>query len=86
MTDKSDPNSTLGESVVVEVRAIREAIEAEAGHDIRKLGEQARRVSISSCIQIPERSSMGKVDPGQAALNRLSAAKKPENGITMAPN
>ncbi len=45
MIDKSGTNSTLGESVVDQVRSIREAIDAEAGHDIRKLAEQARRVS-----------------------------------------
>ncbi len=45
MIDKSETNSTLGESVVDEVRSIREAIDAEAGHDIRKLAEQARGAS-----------------------------------------
>ncbi len=45
MIDKSGTNSTLGEPVVDEVRSIREAIDAEAGHDIRKLADQARRVS-----------------------------------------
>jgi hypothetical protein len=38
-------NGGPGESVVDEVRAIRETIDAEAGHDIRKLAQQARRVS-----------------------------------------
>lgn len=45
MIDKSESDSALGESVVDEVRAIREAIDAESDHDIRKLAEQARRVS-----------------------------------------
>ena len=45
MIDKSGTDSTLGESIVDEVRAIREAIDAEAGYDIHKLAEQARKVS-----------------------------------------
>jgi hypothetical protein len=40
---KTDPQ--LGESVVDEVRAIREAIDEEVGHDVARLAERARRVS-----------------------------------------
>jgi hypothetical protein len=35
----------LGESVVDEVRAIREAIDEEVGHDVARLVERARCVS-----------------------------------------
>ncbi len=46
MTQKRTVNETaLGESVVDEVRAIREAIDKEAGHDLRLLAERARRTS-----------------------------------------
>lgn len=34
----------LGESVVDEVRAIREALDQAVGHDVRRLAEQAREV------------------------------------------
>jgi len=40
---KIDPQ--LGESVVDEVRAIREAIDEEVGHDMARLAAQARQVS-----------------------------------------
>lgn len=40
---KVDPR--LGESVVDEVRAIREAIDQEVGHDVSKLAIEARRAS-----------------------------------------
>jgi len=40
---KIDPK--LGESVVDEVRAIREAIDEEVGHDVARLAAQARQVS-----------------------------------------
>lgn len=40
---KDDPQT--GESVVGEVRAIREAIDDEVGHDMTRLAERARRVS-----------------------------------------
>lgn len=42
MTNPAATNGGPGESVVDEVRAIRAKIDAEAGHDIRKLTEQAR--------------------------------------------
>lgn len=45
MTSPIQADSELGESVVDEVRIIRTAIDAEVGHDLRKLAEQARRVS-----------------------------------------
>ncbi len=45
MTNPTTTNGGPGESVVDEVRAIRATIDAEAGHDIRKLAEQARQVS-----------------------------------------
>ena len=35
----------LGESVVDEVRAIREAIDEEVGHNVARLAAQARQVS-----------------------------------------
>ena len=40
---KTDPQ--FGESVVDEVRAIRETIDEEVGHDVARLAERARRVS-----------------------------------------
>ena len=45
MTRPSTAGPPLGESVVDEVRSIREAIDAEVGHDVQKLAEQARRAS-----------------------------------------
>ena len=42
MTDRIE-SVELGESVVDEVRRIRESIDAEVGHDLRKLAERARR-------------------------------------------
>ena len=38
-------STPLGESVVDEVRAIREAIDEEVGHDLGRLAELARRKS-----------------------------------------
>lgn len=43
MPEKVDQR--LGESVVDEVRAIREAIDQEVGHDVAKLAVEARRAS-----------------------------------------
>jgi hypothetical protein len=40
--EESD-HTTLGESVVDEVRAIREAIDEDVGHDMRRLADRARR-------------------------------------------
>lgn len=37
--------TTLGESVVDEVRAIREALDAEVWHEVEKLAEAARQKS-----------------------------------------
>lgn len=45
MIDTDPVNPVPGESVVDEVRAIREAIDEEVGHDVRRLGEQVRRNS-----------------------------------------
>ena len=38
-------DTDLGESVVDEVRAIREALDREFGHDVERLAEAARRRS-----------------------------------------
>ncbi len=45
MTNPTTTNGGPGEWVVDEVRAIRATIDAEAGHDIRKIAEQARQAS-----------------------------------------
>lgn len=45
MIDQDRQRDPLGESVVDEVRAIREALDEEAGHDVTKLAEMARRAS-----------------------------------------
>ena len=45
MTRPSTASPPLGESVVDEVRTIREAIDAEVGHDLQRLAELARRTS-----------------------------------------
>ena len=39
------PESRLGESVVSEVRRIRDALDVEAGHDLARLAEMARQAS-----------------------------------------
>ncbi len=44
MIEPMPSSSELGESVVDEVRAIREAIDAEVGHDVARLAERARRI------------------------------------------
>lgn len=41
---QDDAETELGESVVEEVRAVREALDLEVGHDVVKLAEAARRV------------------------------------------
>jgi hypothetical protein len=38
----------LEDPIVDEVRAVREAIDAEVGHDVAKLAERARRSSLSA--------------------------------------
>lgn len=45
ITNERSDKTPLGESVVVEVRAIRERIDAECGHDVRRVAERARRES-----------------------------------------
>lgn len=45
MTNASTNGPDPGESVVDEVRALRARLEAEAGNDLRKLAEEARRTS-----------------------------------------
>ena len=45
MSVHAKAESRLGESVVDEVRAIREAIDEEVGHDVAKLAAEARRAS-----------------------------------------
>lgn len=45
MSSQIDFETRLGESVVDEVRAIREAIDEEVGHDIARLAAEARRRS-----------------------------------------
>lgn len=45
MIHNSEQSTPLGESAVDDVRAVREAIDEEVGHDLRKLVEQARRKS-----------------------------------------
>jgi hypothetical protein len=45
MTSVPKVESILGESVVEEVRAIREAIDREVGHDIRRLAARAQAIS-----------------------------------------
>ncbi|NOT02158.1 MAG: hypothetical protein HOP29_16225 [Phycisphaerales bacterium] len=50
MTTDSEPNNEeLGESVVDEVRAIREKIDAEVGHDIGRLAELVNRRGEEIC-------------------------------------
>lgn len=45
MIQHASKETPLGESVVDEVRAIREALDAEVGHDVEKLAEAARQRS-----------------------------------------
>lgn len=45
MIEEPRPVGELGESVVDEVRMIRETVDAEHRHDVRRLAEHARRVS-----------------------------------------
>ena len=45
MINPTRSSPQLGESVVDEVRAIREAIDEEVGHDVARLAEYARQAS-----------------------------------------
>ena len=45
MNNPTRSSPQLGESVVDEVRAIREAIDEEVGHDVARLAEYARQAS-----------------------------------------
>lgn len=60
----------LGESVVDEVRAIREAIDTEVGHDLRKLAERARLVSEQARAEFGLPPATPAREPGASAPRR----------------